>query len=73
MAGPRTADAAVQAIICAVLDVLDRDFVLTARGKGLTERRVLFFHVLRAALTPMLTMVGMDLGGPDEWNGVVVE
>jgi peptide/nickel transport system permease protein len=47
----------------AVLDVLNRDFVLTARGKGLTEHRVLFRHVLRAALTPMLTMVGMDIAG----------
>jgi peptide/nickel transport system permease protein len=46
-----------------VLDVLDRDFVLTARGKGLRERRVLFVHVLRAALTPMITMVGMDIAG----------
>jgi peptide/nickel transport system permease protein len=47
----------------AVLDVLNRDYVLTARGKGLSEARVLFFHVLRSALTPLLTMVGMDLAG----------
>lgn len=54
----------------AVLDVLNRDFVLTARGKGLSERRVLMIHVLRAALTPMLTMVGMDIAGLI--SGVVV-
>ncbi len=54
----------------AVLDVLNRDFVLTARGKGLSERRVLMRHVLRAALTPMLTMVGMDIAGLI--SGVVV-
>jgi peptide/nickel transport system permease protein len=53
-----------------VLDVLNRDFVLTARGKGLSERRVLMRHVLRAALTPMLTMVGMDIAGLI--SGVVV-
>jgi peptide/nickel transport system permease protein len=47
----------------AVLDVLSRDFVWTARGKGLRETRVLMLHVLRAALTPMLTMVGMDIAG----------
>jgi peptide/nickel transport system permease protein len=47
----------------AVLDVLNRDYILTARGKGLSESRVLFVHVLRAALTPLLTMVGMDLAG----------
>ncbi len=47
----------------AVLDVLHREFVTTARGKGLSEARVLIRHVLRAGLTPMLTMVGMDLAG----------
>ncbi|MGH7643595.1 MAG: ABC transporter permease [Candidatus Dormibacteria bacterium] len=46
-----------------VLEVLHRDYVTTARGKGLSETRVLVRHVLRAALTPMLTMVGMDLAG----------
>jgi peptide/nickel transport system permease protein len=44
-----------------VLDTLDKDFVRTARGKGLTESRVLVRHVLRASLTPTLTMFGMDL------------
>jgi peptide/nickel transport system permease protein len=47
----------------AILDVLHRDFVATARGKGLSELRILVRHVLRAGLTPMLTMVGMDLAG----------
>lgn len=47
----------------AVLDVLRREFVTTARGKGLSEARILIRHVLRAGLTPMLTMVGMDLAG----------
>ncbi len=44
-----------------VLDTLDQDFVRTARGKGLPESRVLTRHVLRASLTPVLTMFGMDL------------
>jgi peptide/nickel transport system permease protein len=44
-----------------VLDTLRQDFVRTARGKGLRESRVLIRHVLRASLTPTLTMFGMDL------------
>lgn len=44
-----------------VLDTLSQDFVRTARGKGLPESRVLVRHVLRASLTPTLTMFGMDL------------
>jgi peptide/nickel transport system permease protein len=44
-----------------VLDTLNQDFVRTARGKGLAESRVLVRHVLRASLTPTLTMFGMDL------------
>ncbi len=45
-----------------VLDALTRDFVRTARGKGLTPRRVLVRHVLRNALTPVLTVLGLQMG-----------
>lgn len=44
-----------------VLDTLGEDFIRTARGKGLRESRVLIRHVLRACLTPILTMFGMDV------------
>jgi peptide/nickel transport system permease protein len=44
-----------------VLDTLRQDFVRTARAKGLRETRILLFHVLRACITPVLTMFGMDL------------
>ncbi len=46
-----------------VLDTLGEDFVLAARAKGLSEWRVLIRHVLRASLTPTLTMLGMDIAG----------
>jgi peptide/nickel transport system permease protein len=46
-----------------VLDTLRQDFVLTAHAKGLSEARVLVRHVLRASLTPILTMLGMDVAG----------
>lgn len=45
-----------------LLDVLSRDFVRTARSKGLTERRVVYGHALRNAFIPPLTMLGLQLG-----------
>ena len=46
----------------AVLDVLGRDFVRTARAKGLTPGRITVRHVLRNALTPVVTVLGLHLG-----------
>jgi peptide/nickel transport system permease protein len=45
-----------------MLDVLGREFVRTARGKGLPERRVTFHHALRNALIPVVTVAGVQLG-----------
>ncbi|QHW33633.1 ABC transporter permease [Paenibacillus rhizovicinus] len=44
-----------------MLEVLDRDYIRTARAKGLPERRVIFRHGLRNALIPIITLLGMDL------------
>jgi peptide/nickel transport system permease protein len=46
----------------ALLDVLGEDYIRTARAKGLTERRVVYRHGLRSALTPVVTQFGIDLG-----------
>jgi peptide/nickel transport system permease protein len=46
-----------------MLDVLGEDYIRTARSKGLSERRVIFKHGLRAALTPIVTQFGIDFGG----------
>ena len=46
----------------AVLEVLREDFVRTARAKGLSRRDVLWRHVLRNALVPVITVVGLELG-----------
>jgi peptide/nickel transport system permease protein len=50
-----------------VLESLTEDYVRTARAKGVSQRVVLFKHALRAALTPLVTMAGLDfasvLGG----------
>lgn len=45
-----------------MLDVLGEDYIRTARAKGLSERRVTYRHALRAALTPIVTQFGIDLG-----------
>jgi peptide/nickel transport system permease protein len=45
-----------------MLDTMGEDFIRTARAKGLRERTVVTRHGLRAALTPILTIFGMDLG-----------
>jgi len=45
-----------------MLDVLGEDYIRTARSKGMTERRVIYRHALRAALTPVATQAGLDIG-----------
>lgn len=44
-----------------VLESMSEDYVRTARAKGLPGRTVLFKHSLRAALTPLVTMAGIDI------------
>lgn len=44
------------------IDVLTEDFIVTARAKGIPERMVLYRHALRPILTPLLTMIAIDLG-----------
>jgi peptide/nickel transport system permease protein len=45
-----------------MLDVFGEDFIRTARSKGMPERRVIFRHVLRASLAPVVTQFGLDVG-----------
>ena len=45
-----------------LLEVIRQDFVRTARAKGMTSRTVMFKHVLRNALLPTITVVGVNLG-----------
>ena len=65
---PAMALAAVQTAILtrvtrsAVLDTLREDFVRTARAKGLSRRQVLWGHVLRNAMIPVLTVMGLQFG-----------
>ena len=45
-----------------VLEVLREDYVMTARAKGLSEARIILKHVLRNAMLPVLTVVGLQFG-----------
>lgn len=49
-------------IRASVLETLDEEYVRTARAKGAGEAKVLKSHVLRNAMLPIVTMVGMDIG-----------
>jgi peptide/nickel transport system permease protein len=44
-----------------VLESMSEDYLRTAKAKGLPERKILFKHTMRAALTPIVTMAGLDL------------
>ena len=45
-----------------LLEVMSEDYIRTARSKGLKERRVVFKHGVRSAITPIVTILGLDLG-----------
>ena len=46
----------------AMLEVFSMDFIRTARAKGLGERKVAFRHVLRNAMLPLVTLIGLQVG-----------
>jgi dipeptide transport system permease protein len=64
----------------AVIDVANEDYVRTARAKGLTEKRVDDRHIMRNAWLPVVTVIGLQVGGllagavitetVFAWNGV---
>jgi peptide/nickel transport system permease protein len=53
-----------------LLEVLNQDYVRTARAKGLSERIVLYKHALRNALIPIITLVGLAI--PGVFGGAVI-
>lgn len=50
-------------IRASVLEVMNQDYVRTARAKGLAERWVIFVHILRNALIPVATLIGLAVPG----------
>ena len=57
-----TAATYVRFVRADVMETITQDYVRTARAKGAPERRVLRSHVLRNAMLPIVTILGMDIG-----------
>jgi len=55
-----------------MIEVLNHDFIRTARAKGASWKRVVFIHALKNALIPVVTIVGLQIGGIIE-GAVVTE
>jgi peptide/nickel transport system permease protein len=45
-----------------LIETMSEDYIRTARAKGLRERRVIFRHGMRSAITPIVTILGLDIG-----------
>jgi peptide/nickel transport system permease protein len=45
-----------------LIEVMSEDYIRTARAKGLRERRVILHHGVRSAITPVVTVLGLDIG-----------
>ena len=56
-----------------ILETVNEDYVRTARAKGLSERRVLFKHVLRNSLIPIVTLWGLDFGAVIGGGAILTE
>ena len=52
----------VRLIRANVMETMSEDYVRTARAKGASAQRVLFQHVLRNSMLPVVTILGMDIG-----------
>ncbi len=56
-----------------MIDVMQEDYIRTARAKGLPERRVIGKHVLRSAITPIVTLLGLDVAVLLAGNAILTE
>lgn len=56
-----------------MLDVMNEDYVRTARAKGLSQRQVMVRHVLRNSLIPVITLFGLDFGALLGGGAIVTE
>jgi peptide/nickel transport system permease protein len=56
-----------------LIDVMGEDYIRTARAKGLSERRVIMRHGVRSAITPIVTLLGVDVGLLLAGNAILTE
>ncbi|MGB0097883.1 MAG: ABC transporter permease [Solirubrobacteraceae bacterium] len=56
-----------------MIDTMSEDYIRTARAKGLPERRVILHHGVRSAITPIVTLIGLDVGTLLAGNAILTE
>ena len=56
-----------------MIDTMAEDYIRTARAKGLPERRVILGHGVRSAITPIVTLLGLDIGVLLAGNAILTE
>ena len=56
-----------------MIDTMSEDYIRTARAKGVPERRVIMRHAVRSAITPIVTLVGLDVGTLLAGNAILTE
>jgi len=56
-----------------MIDTMSEDYIRTARAKGLPERTVIRRHAVRSAITPIVTLIGLDVGTLLAGNAILTE
>jgi peptide/nickel transport system permease protein len=56
-----------------LIDTMSEDYIRTARAKGLSENRVVMKHGVRSAITPIITLLGLDIGLLLAGNAILTE
>lgn len=61
--GLQTSSSIMRMTRSSLIEVLDKDYIRTARAKGLKKSRIIFIHALKNAMIPIITTIGLQAGG----------
>lgn len=61
--GLQTSSSIMRMTRSSMIEVLDKDYIRTARAKGLKKSRIIFIHALKNAMIPIITTIGLQAGG----------
>lgn len=61
--GLQTSSSIMRMTRSSMIEVLDKDYIRTARSKGLKKSRIIFIHALKNAMIPIITTIGLQAGG----------
>lgn len=61
--GLQTSSSIMRMTRSSMMEVLDKDYIRTARAKGLKKSRIIFIHALKNAMIPIITTIGLQAGG----------